>query len=411
VGRVPEGEGPYVARTRDELEMALGALRRQGRRVGFVPTMGYLHAGHEALVRRAREDGMAPVLSIFVNPLQFGPQEDYARYPRDEGRDLEVARRAGVEVVYLPSLEDLLPQAPQTVVRVPSLMEGMCAPWRPGHFEGVALIVVRLFSRVRPDAAYFGEKDAQQLALVRQVTEDLDLPVRVVGVPTVREPDGLAMSSRNAYLSPKERVQALALYRSLRAGEERLAAGERDPDAVAQVMAQALAQAEGVRPEYAEVRDPDGLQVPPRAVGRILLAVAAWVGNARLIDNLRLWVPREGLPVPLQDDPPGAQGELRQALTQRLAQALFHVLGGRYGSWRRKALKALQGVDHVDGATLREVLAAVEPAGVFERQAPSPEEREGAAQALERVYASTVYASTGKGPGGEPGPGWPGPGA
>ncbi len=339
-----------ACRSRVELAEALAGLRAEGRPVGLVPTMGYLHAGHEALIGRARRDGMAPVVSVFVNPLQFGPGEDFDRYPRDEARDLRLAAAAGAAVVYLPTVDDLLPETPRTTITVPSLMGTMCALSRPGHFPGVALIVVRLFGVVGPDCAYFGEKDAQQLAVVRQVVLDLALRVRIVGVATVREADGLAKSSRNAYLAPDERARALALSAALAAGQASIAAGERDPKRVRRAIWEALA-VPGVEPEYAEVVDPDRLEVPDRLLGRTLLAVAARLGRTRLIDNLRLFVPESGPALPLVDDPEDAQERLAQAEAAGRAVAAAR---GRGASARDEAvlLDALRGAPSVDDATL-----------------------------------------------------------
>jgi len=355
---------PAVCRTREEVAHAVSTLRAQGRPVALVPTMGALHAGHAALVRRARRDGAEPVVSIFVNPLQFGPGEDFARYPRDEAGDLGVAAGAGASVVYLPAAGQLVPEPPRTVVAVPALMGRMDALSRPGHFEGVAMIVVRLLAHVAPDSAYFGEKDAQQLAVVRRVVRDLQLPVRIVGVATVREPDGLAMSSRNAYLPDRERTQALSLSRALRQGEARIAAGERDPATVADAMAQALAAAPGVTPEYAVAVDPDDLAAPDRLLGRTLLAVAARVGPARLIDNLRLWVPVLGVPTPLVDDPDGADAAQRQARVQAQAEAAARRRRSAADlAFDAAAAHAVKGTPDVDPATLQALLDRIENGG------------------------------------------------
>lgn len=383
-----------VVRTRTELERALEGLDRIPlgeirRPVGLVPTMGYLHAGHEALLTRSKDDGCITVLSVFVNPLQFGPNEDFDRYPRDEARDLEIADRAGTQVAYLPDPEDLLPQVPRTVIRVPSLMERMCAPNRPGHFEGVAAIVVRLLSVVRPDVAYFGEKDSQQLAIVRQVVDDLRIPVRIVGVATVREPDGVAMSSRNAYLREDERGHARALYRGLTAGRRAIDEGERDPARVGHLMREVLASEFGVRPEYAEVTEPDHLQVPARIIGRTLLAVAARVGNARLIDNLRLWVPLEGLSEVLVDDPTGVTTlGAEDPRVERARSVLERVLGPGFRGWAADAAQAFRGAADLDPATVRAVLGGIRTAAGTQAARPAPE-------ALDQVAALIVSSKAG----------------
>jgi pantoate--beta-alanine ligase len=348
-----------VVRDRRALAQALAELRAAGNGIGLVPTMGYLHAGHGALLARAAEDGLLPVLSIFVNPLQFGAGEDFARYPRDEAGDLAAAERFGAVLAYLPDGDDLVPERPEVVIRAPALMRRLDARARPGHFEGVAAVVVRLWGIVRPDAAYFGEKDAQQLAVVRRLARDLAVGVRVVGVPTVRDADGLALSSRNAYLSPGERRQALALRAALAVGEGRIAAGERRPAAVAEAMRRHLAQAPGVTPEYAEAVGPDRLDRPRRILGRTLLAVAARVGTARLIDNVRLWVPLDGPATPLVDDPPGEAGRRAQVARRRLEAVLAERAPQAGVAWRRAVCDALRGAAALDGPTVRAVLAQV----------------------------------------------------
>jgi pantoate--beta-alanine ligase len=347
-----------VCRSRADLAVALKAMRARGHPIGLVPTMGYLHRGHGALIGRALRDGTAPVVSVFVNPLQFGPGEDFERYPRDEARDLGVAAAAGAEVVYMPSMDDLLPQTPRTIVNVPSLMDKMCARSRPGHFPGVALIVLRLIGTCRPDRAYFGEKDAQQLALVRQVAGDLALPVAIVGVATVRDPDGLALSSRNAYLSPAERTRALSLSRALRAGGALIDAGERDPARVRGAVLAALS-APGVEPEYAEVVEPDRLERPARLLGRTLIAVAARVGGTRLIDNLRLWVPAAGAALPLVDDPEEAQ---MRAAQEAVGARALDALRRRQAATPAAAaaiLAAVRGAPRLDDVTLDALLATL----------------------------------------------------
>ena len=347
-----------VCRSRDDLAVALAKVRAAGRAVGLVPTMGYLHAGHAALIARARRDGTAAVVSVFVNPLQFAPGEDFERYPRDEAHDLALAAGAGAEVVYLPPLDDILPDRPRTSVTVPSLMGTMCALRRPDHFPGVALIVLRLLGICRPDRAYFGEKDAQQLALVRQVVGDLAVPVKIVGVATVREPDGLALSSRNAYLSPAERRHALALSRALAAGRAAIDAGGRDPVAVrGRVLA--VLSAPGVEPEYAEVADPDRLATPPRLLGRTLIAVAARVGTTRLIDNVRLWVPAGGAALPLVDDPATAPERAAQAQVRARALDALARRPRQTSAAAAAILAAVRGAPSLDPATLTALLAAL----------------------------------------------------
>ena len=278
---------PGVARTRGELAKALDGLRSAGgrrRTVALVPTMGALHEGHRSLLRRARELADVVVVSVFVNPLQFGPSEDLDRYPRTFDADLAMCREEGVALVFAPVPEVMYPSAPLVTVAAGHLGSTLEGTSRPGHFDGVLTVVIKLFNLVRPDVAVFGEKDAQQLALIRRMVLDLDLPVHIVGAPTVRDADGLALSSRNRYLAPAERVAALALSRALFAG--RAAAGD-GPDAVRAAASAVLAGEPDVRPDYLALVDPRDLtEVRPGHSGRALLAVAARVGGTRLIDNV-----------------------------------------------------------------------------------------------------------------------------
>jgi pantoate--beta-alanine ligase len=282
----PAGGATFV-RSRDELRAALAPARAEGRTIGLVPTMGYLHEGHLSLLRTAREQCDVVVMSLFVNPTQFGEGEDLDRYPRDEERDARLAAEAGVDYVYAPPVEEVYPGGFATAVEVEGLTEvldGDPAQRGPGHFRGVTTVVAKLFNTVQPEVAYFGQKDAQQLAVIRRMVRDLDVPVRVEGLPTVREADGLAMSSRNAYLDSGERVRAAALSRALRTADAR-AREESLPAAIA--AARAELEAEGIEPEYLEARDPDDLTPVAELNGRpVLLAVAARVGGARLIDNV-----------------------------------------------------------------------------------------------------------------------------
>lgn len=287
---------PVVARTRGELARGLARLRSaestEGSAKGsiaFVPTMGALHAGHRGLIRTAHTLADSVVVSIFVNPLQFGPGEDLASYPRSFGADLEACREEGVALIFAPHPEVVYPRPPVVTVSAGPLGDVLEGASRPGHFDGVLTVVIKLFSLVQPDVAVFGEKDAQQLALIRRMVSDLDMPVHVVGVPTVREPDGLALSSRNAYLSPTERQVAGALSRALRAGAEQAPAG---PEAVRRSAAAMLAAQPGVRLDYLALVNPSNLaEVSDTFEGPALLAVAARVGTTRLIDNVTLTLP------------------------------------------------------------------------------------------------------------------------
>jgi pantoate--beta-alanine ligase len=276
-----------------DLRAALDAERAGGRRVGFVPTMGYLHDGHASLVRAARAAGAADdvvVVSIFVNPLQFGAGEDLSAYPRDLERDSRLAEAAGADLLFTPTVEEMYPRPVQTTVSVAGVSESLEGAVRPTHFAGVATVVAKLFSIVGPCAAYFGEKDFQQLAVVRRMVADLSMPVDVVGCPTRREPDGLAMSSRNIYLSDDERDAAPVLHRALQAGRALILAGERDPAVIATLMAEVIEAEPLAGLDYAEVVDAASFAVPDPLGGTLRLLAAARFGRARLIDNVGVTV-------------------------------------------------------------------------------------------------------------------------
>lgn len=283
-----------VIRTIRELRETLDRERAAGRTVGLVPTMGYFHEGHLSLMRRAREQCDVVVASLFVNPTQFGPNEDLAAYPRDEERDREQAEAVGVDLLFAPDTTEVYPEGFATVVTVGGgLTEVLCGdPKRRGrtHFDGVATVVAKLFGMVAPHVAYFGQKDAQQSLVIRKLVRDLDIPVRIEVCPTVRESDGLAMSSRNAYLDADDRRRALSLSRALRAAEQVVADGERDAEPVLAAAAAELAS-EGIAPEYLELRSASDLTPTSRIERPVLLAVAARVGKARLIDNVVLTPP------------------------------------------------------------------------------------------------------------------------
>ncbi|HET7560148.1 MAG TPA: pantoate--beta-alanine ligase [Limnochordia bacterium] len=267
---------------------AIAGARRRGERIGLVPTMGALHAGHGELLKRAASECDFAVASIFVNPLQFGPGEDYERYPRAFAADTQLCRTAGVALVFAPGVDEMYPSPTVTTVAVEQLSAELCGRSRPGHFRGVATVVTKLFNIVQPDVAYFGEKDAQQLALIRRMVYDLNQPVRIVGVPTVREPDGLAMSSRNAYLGAKERAEAPVLYAALQEARRLVEAGERDTAQVRTAVARTIAARPLARLDYVEVVDAGTLQKIDRIDGPALAAVAVYFGRTRLIDNVRL---------------------------------------------------------------------------------------------------------------------------
>jgi pantoate--beta-alanine ligase len=262
--------------------------RKAGKTIGFVPTMGYLHEGHLSLVRESRKRAGVTVVSIFVNPTQFGPNEDYQKYPRDLAKDAAYLERGGVDCLFYPAAAEVYPPGYRSYVEVMGLQDRLCGRSRPGHFRGVATVVLKLFEIVRPDLAFFGAKDAQQVLIIRKMAADLDLDVEVVTCPIVREPDGLALSSRNAYLGPEERKAALALSMSLRWAERAVAAGERD---AARLLAGIRSVLEGeplARIDYIEAVDPETLEPAAAVRGEVLIALAVFIGSTRLIDNVRL---------------------------------------------------------------------------------------------------------------------------
>lgn len=282
-----------IAREIQTVRTALAAVRRIGRPIAFVPTMGALHAGHVSLIEKARRGGTSTakpfvVVSIFVNPTQFGPHEDFQRYPRNEAGDLKICQEAGADLVFLPPVYEMYPPDAVTKIHVAKLTDTLCGPHRPGHFDGVATVVAKLFNIVQPDAAYFGEKDAQQLAVIRRMVRDLDFPIEIVGCPTVREPDGLAMSSRNAYLTPAERAQALCLNRALLEAEKQIRAGERDAESIVAAMLRIIEAAGPAKVDYVSIVDSDALQPVARIAGPVLVALAVRIGATRLIDNRRV---------------------------------------------------------------------------------------------------------------------------
>lgn len=279
---------PRVVETAAELRAALAEATRQRQTVGLVPTMGALHDGHLSLIRAARARNDVVVASIFVNPTQFAPHEDFARYPRPFADDVRLCGEAGVDLVFAPARKTLYPEGYRTYVEVTGLQDVLEGAARPGHFRGVATVVLKLFNLVRPDRAYFGQKDAQQVRIIQQMVRDLDVPVDVVVCPTIREPDGLALSSRNRYLDADQRRQATVLYRAMDAARRLYEAGERDPAALRRAMAEQIATAPAAVVDYAVAVDPDTFEPPARLGDAALLAVAVRVGDTRLIDNLRL---------------------------------------------------------------------------------------------------------------------------
>ncbi len=269
-----------------DMQSLAESLRREGKTNGFVPTMGFLHEGHLSLMRKARAESDVVVVSIFVNPTQFGPNEDFERYPRDVEGDRKKCESAGVDVLFMPTAAEMYPDNNPmfvTVLGISDILEGKI---RPGHFRGVATVVAKLFHIVKPHRAYFGQKDFQQCVVIRRLVQGLSLNVEVIALPTVREADGLAMSSRNSYLNADERRKAAILYRALRAGEELIRAGVHEPDKVRQKMRAELLKEAGVEIDYAEVADPETLKPAENLKGPIVLLIAARIGKTRLIDNL-----------------------------------------------------------------------------------------------------------------------------
>jgi pantoate--beta-alanine ligase len=268
-----------------ELESARGSFSGI---VGLVPTMGYLHEGHLSLIRRAREESDHVVVSIFVNPTQFGPKEDLSKYPRDLDRDLGLIEPLGTDLVWMPTAEIMYPQGFQTWVEVETVTRPLEGAMRPGHFRGVTTIVAKLFNGVQPHKAYFGQKDAQQAAVIRQMTRDLNFPIEIVVCPIVREPDGLAMSSRNVYLDPEQRKAATVLSRSLSTAKEAYEDGVRDAETLRQIMREVLASEPLAQMQYVSCADYDTLEELEIVTGKTLLSMAVFLGKTRLIDNFVL---------------------------------------------------------------------------------------------------------------------------
>jgi pantoate--beta-alanine ligase len=277
-----------ICETIEDMRAACRAARRGGKRLGFVPTMGALHEGHSSLVRAARAACDIVTVSIFVNPTQFGPNEDLAKYPRDFERDRDLLEAEGVELLFAPSVEEMYPAGAVTWVTVEELSGKLDGRSRPGHFRGVTTVVAKLFHIVEPDAAFFGQKDAAQVAIVRCMVRDLSFPVEIVACPIVREADGLAMSSRNAYLDPQKRRQALVLHRALMRVQKSWEAGERDAGQLGAAGREEIAREKSVRLDYFEIVDPDSLDPIKNLGNGALVAVAAFVGPTRLIDNILL---------------------------------------------------------------------------------------------------------------------------
>ena len=349
-----------ILKTVDGLTCYL-AQKRQGRTgtltVGLVPTMGGLHAGHRSLMERARRENDLVVVSIFLNPIQFAPGEDLARYPQTPSQDLQLCDQVGVDAVFMPTPQgfygsDSPASAGLTQVVPPaSMMAVLCGPHRPGHFEGVATVVTKLLSLVQPDRAYFGRKDAQQFAIIQRLAQDLNLPTQIVGCPTVREGSGLALSSRNAYLSEAERAEASVLYRGLMAAQAKFKAGERSSPVLIEAVDRTLGQVPAVQPQYVELVHPETLVPLDTVESTGLLAVAAYLGQTRLIDNILL---RHRQPILAIDGPAGAgKSTVARQVAKRLG-LLYLDSGAMYRAITWKALQ--QGLDLQDEVAVAELL-------------------------------------------------------
>ncbi len=279
-----------LIQTKQELKEALKGERQRGKTVGLVPTMGYLHEGHLSLIRKARQENDSVVVSIFVNPTQFGEGEDYNTYPRDLDRDTEQCRSAGADMVFAPGAGEMYVEDSITYVDMNGLTDRLCGASRPGHFRGVMTVVTKLFNIVRPDRAYFGQKDAQQVAVIRRMVRDLDFNIQIIEAPIVREEDGLAMSSRNTYLQPREREAALVISQALFLAEQQIAGGERRGDFIRDKIIEKISSQPLARLDYAEIVDAAAL-TPIRVIkGSVLIAVAVKIGRTRLIDNIKMEV-------------------------------------------------------------------------------------------------------------------------
>lgn len=276
-----------IVKTIKQIRQVIALRKKQGKRIGFVPTMGALHEGHLSLIRLAKKCSDFVVVSIFVNPTQFGLKEDYKKYLRDLKRDAALCQTAGADMIFSPAPEEIYPKGFSTYVNVVGLTEGLCGASRPGHFKGVATVVAKLFNIVQPDVAVFGQKDAQQLAVIRQMTKDLDLPVKIIGAPIVREPDGLAMSSRNVYLTPAERQQATVLHRALKLTQRLVKSGKRESGIVKREMEKTLKRDAPLGEiDYVEIVDSETLKPVKKISRQTLIALAVKFPSARLIDNV-----------------------------------------------------------------------------------------------------------------------------
>ncbi|MHC4574872.1 MAG: pantoate--beta-alanine ligase [Planctomycetota bacterium] len=275
-----------IAKTIESVRSLVKTARGQGKEIGLVPTMGSLHIGHISLIKAAAKQCSFVVVSIFVNPAQFGPGEDFEKYPRPFEADVEICRRAGVDVVFAPGPEEMYSSENLTWIDVERVTEPLCGQFRPGHFRGVTTVCAKLFNMVLPDVAFFGQKDGQQAVVIKRMVADLNMPLKIVVCPTVREPDGLAVSSRNKYLSERQRKDATAIYKCLQECREMIESGIRDTAEMTAQMRKLLGQVPSIKIEYISIVDGETLQSLDRVSGRVLVAVAARIGTARLIDNI-----------------------------------------------------------------------------------------------------------------------------
>jgi pantoate--beta-alanine ligase len=282
-----------VAKTIKSVRKLVKAARRKGKKIGFVPTMGALHIGHISLIKKAKQQTDFVVVSIFVNPTQFGPSEDFKKYPRPIKNDLAICRRAGVDVVFAPAAEQMYPHENFTWVNVEKLTEQLCGRFRPGHFRGVATVCAKLFNIVAPDVAFFGQKDAQQAIIIKKMVTDLNMPLKIVVCPTVRQADGLAVSSRNQYLTEQQKKDATYIFRALKKSENLVKAGTKKTKTIISEMKKILKQVPSIKIEYISIVDAETLQELDKITGRVLIAAAIKIGSTRLIDNILLDVNRQ----------------------------------------------------------------------------------------------------------------------
>jgi pantoate--beta-alanine ligase len=282
-----------VAKTIESVRNLVKAARSKGKKIGFVPTMGALHIGHISLIEKAKQQTDFIVVSIFVNPTQFGPGEDFEKYPRPLKADLEICRKASVDVVFAPVTKQMYPRENLTRVNVEKLTEQLCGRFRPGHFRGVATVCAKLFNIVAPDIAFFGQKDAQQAIVIKRMVADLNMPLKIVVCPTVRQSDGLAVSSRNQYLTPQQKKDATLIYKSLQKCQDLITAGVKDSEKIVAEMQKILQQIPSIKIEYISIVDAETLQELKKITGRVLTAVAVKIGSTRLIDNILIDTEKE----------------------------------------------------------------------------------------------------------------------